>query len=100
DDFWVSDSPAVEARSPDHVPAEWATDPVLGAKHPLRLEAPADPWASVDVFTGKPAIRLCDVLPRIAETYGINLVADAYRSETYGPYMPHDYRPLPGGEEW
>src|SRR5207253_2972997 len=43
---------------------------------------------------------LYDLLPRIPETYGINLVADAYRHESAFGDFGHDYRPLPAGEEW
>jgi hypothetical protein len=64
-----------------------ATDPVFGQKRRVTIDLPTrnQNWHRVE--------WLNRILPRIAETYGINLVADAYRH-------PH-YRlaALPSGEE-
>jgi hypothetical protein len=90
------DAPPIQASHPDYVPPGWVSDPVLGAKRQLKLEAPPDPWLRRTDSSGGPGLRVCDLLPQIAQTYGINLVADAYRYETYEGYS---YRWLPNGEE-
>lgn len=67
---------------------------MLGARRPLRISRPTDPWTEHD-RNGKPMVRLYDILPRLAEAYGIDVVADAYRF--VGDQL--DYEPLPAGQE-
>lgn len=53
----------------------WQADPILGARRPFTVSL-----ATAD--RGDPTVgTLNHVLPQIAEAYGINLVADAYRAE-------------------
>jgi hypothetical protein len=69
----AAQKPGADANADAEAPA--ARDPILGIKRSFPLEVKfADPdfgWARFQLLN--------EVLPRIAETYGINLVADAYR---------------------
>jgi hypothetical protein len=69
--------PAVEASlsASRRSPAAMQNDPVLGAQRPFRVELTPAGKGPVEPIT------VNELLATIAETYGINLVADAYRAE-------------------
>jgi hypothetical protein len=71
------------------VPTSWKDDPVLSGKCRLRPK----PVAAED---GESAASLNELLAAIAESAGINLVADAYRSERgdFSSLPPGEVRPL------
>lgn len=92
----------VELGQPDRIPPEWASDPQLGMKRLLDLETPPDPWAvhfqaydtdGKSLWLPKRWVR--DLLPQIARTYDLNLVADAYLQDGMG----NTRRPTTAGEE-
>jgi hypothetical protein len=63
---------APEAREPSETPRSWQDDPILSRKCRLRTEPAGD---------DEEAGSLPAILAAIAESAGINLVADAYRAQ-------------------
>jgi hypothetical protein len=79
----LSQPPRAREAGPDQL-AAWQRDPLLGARRPFGV----DPVKAAPVrrFTpGQPSIlHVYEILPALAEAYGINLVADAYRTQRFG----------------
>jgi hypothetical protein len=67
----------------------WIADPVLGRKRPLKVELPALAPAN------RRGPRPYEILPAIAESYGINLVGDAYRRQRRIGVIPQSGQQLP-----
>jgi hypothetical protein len=66
----------LQAIYPESVPEVWKQDPLLGARRPFRVKA-VHPWLRRrPVEEEGPTVR--DLLPPLAETWQVDLVADAY----------------------
>ena len=88
-----------EYEYPDEVPDSWKRDAVLGATRKLSIPAPQNPWGPRRSARGSGlGIRPCDLLPAIAETYGIDLVSDAYEHSRQG-FLDNRVDHLPAGEQ-
>jgi hypothetical protein len=69
---------ATVAAAPEAAPVvdpAWESDATLGAKRPFKVSLSATDGGDAEAGT------LNQILPQIAEQYGVNLVADAYRAE-------------------
>jgi hypothetical protein len=75
----IHQQPRPKALSPAEAMALWGSDPVLGMRRLLAIERPKPRFPSRAAIQ-YPYVRISDALPAIAQTFGVNLVADAYRS--------------------
>jgi hypothetical protein len=77
--------PVPAAPSAEEAAAAWGSDPLLGAKRPFQVDPlPAAPVAGERGGSR----RLYEVLPELAETYGVDIIADAYRAQRIPPQPP------------
>lgn len=78
---------AAEPVDPKEV-AKWQRDPVLTASRPFRV----DPQKAAPQKRAGPGgvifLHLYEILPEIAETYGVDLVADAYWAQLFWRQPP------------
>lgn len=78
-----------EPPSPEQE-AAWRQDPVLGSRRPFRVDPRTAASGRRPPPGGRLFLHLHEILPEIAETYGLDVVADAYRAQYYGRQPPTD----------
>lgn len=84
--------PVPKAPSPEDAAARWGGDPLLGARRSFKM-APLEP--GVDLARTRTMRRLHEVLPELARTFGVNIIADAYLGQRLPPQPPNTAQELP-----